>query len=71
MKIEDVVAYLSETRIIDLSKKVIPGRAEGPLDTGKRKYEIKPFTFPPGEIMHTIEMERGMDRCYLAKEGAE
>jgi kynurenine formamidase len=27
------------------------------LDTGKRKYEIKPFTFPPGEIMHNIEME--------------
>jgi kynurenine formamidase len=57
MRIEDVAAYLSEARIIDLSKKVTPGKAEGPLDTGKRKYEIKPFAFPPGEIMHNIEME--------------
>jgi kynurenine formamidase len=57
MKIEDVVEYVSQARIIDLSKKVTPGNASGPLDTGKRKYEINPFTFPPGEIMHNIEME--------------
>jgi arylformamidase len=57
MKIEDVIKYLSGWRIIDLSKKAIPGRAEGPLDTGKRKYEIHPFSFPPGETMHNIEME--------------
>ncbi|MBI5969166.1 MAG: cyclase family protein [Deltaproteobacteria bacterium] len=57
MKIEEIVKGLSRGRIIDLSKKVIPGRAEGPLDTGKRKYEIKAFNFPPGEIMHNIEME--------------
>jgi len=57
MRIEDVVEYLSQARITDLSKKVTPGKAEGPLDTGKRKYEIKPFAFPPGEIMHNIEME--------------
>jgi arylformamidase len=57
MKIEDIVRYLSHGRIIDLSKKAMPGRAEGPLDTGKRKYEIHPFSFPPGETMHNIEME--------------
>jgi len=57
MKIEDVAAYLSEARVIDLSKKVVPGKAEGPVDTGKRRYEIKPFSFPPGEVMHNIEME--------------
>jgi kynurenine formamidase len=57
MRIEDVVEYLSQARITDLSKRAIPGKAEGPLDTGKRKYEIKPFHFPPGEIMHNIEME--------------
>lgn len=57
MKIDDVVEFLSQARIIDLSKKVTPGKAEGPLDTGKRKYEIKPFPFPPGETMHSIEME--------------
>jgi len=57
MKIEDVAAYLSQGRIIDLTKKVEPGKATGPLDTGKRKYEIKVFSFPPGEIMHNIEME--------------
>jgi kynurenine formamidase len=57
VKIWDVVAYLSQARIIDLSKKAIPGKAEGPVDTGMRKYEIKPFHFPPGELMHNIEME--------------
>jgi len=57
MKIEEVGSFLSKARIVDLSKKVTPGNAEGPLDTGKRKYEIKMFTFPPGEIMHFIEME--------------
>jgi kynurenine formamidase len=57
MRIEDVAAYLSKARIIDLSKKVVPGKAEGPLDTGKRRYEIKTFVFPPGELMHNIEME--------------
>jgi len=57
MRIDDVVEYLSQARVIDLSKKVTPGKAEGPLDTGKRKYEIEPFPVPPGEIMHNIEME--------------
>ena len=57
MRIEDVVEYLLRGRIVDLSKKVTPGAAEGPVNTGKRKYEIHPFTFPPGEIMHEIEME--------------
>lgn len=57
MRIEDVVEYLFQARIIDLSKKVTPGAAEGPLDTGQRKYEIESFTYPPGEIMHNIEME--------------
>jgi kynurenine formamidase len=57
MRFEDVVEYFSQARIIDLSKKVTPGAAEGPLDTGQRKYEIKSFTYPPGEIMHNIEME--------------
>jgi kynurenine formamidase len=41
MRFEDVVEYFSQARIIDLSKKVTPGAAEGPLDTGQRKYEIK------------------------------
>jgi arylformamidase len=57
MNLEEIGGYLSNGRIVDLSKKVSPGKAEGPLDTGKRKYEIEKFTFPPGEIMHFIEME--------------
>jgi arylformamidase len=57
MNLENVGVYLSQARIVDLSKKVSPGKAEGPLDTGKRKYEIKGFTFPPGELMHYIDME--------------
>ena len=44
-------------RIVDLTKKVSPGRAEGPVGAGKRKYEIREFRYPPGEIMHFIDME--------------
>ncbi len=43
-------------RIIDLSKKLIPGEVIGPLGK-KRKLEIRSFIFPPGEIMHYIDME--------------
>jgi len=57
MNLKEVSAYLLNGRIVDLTKKANPGNAEGPLDTGKRKYELKMFTFPPGEIMHFIEME--------------
>lgn len=57
MNIEETTAHLARGRVVDLSKKVVPGNAEGPLDTGKRKYEIQMFTFPPGELMHNIEME--------------
>ncbi len=57
MKLEEIYSSLAKGRIVDLSKKVMPGKAEGPLDTGARKYEIKSFAFPPGEIMHMIEME--------------
>ena len=57
MNIEQIKAFLSSARIVDLSKKAVPGRAAGPFETGSRKYEITPFTYPPGELMHTIEME--------------
>jgi arylformamidase len=57
MTVEEIARFLSQARIIDLSKKVAPGQAAGPLDTGKRKYEITTFTFPPGELMHNISME--------------
>jgi kynurenine formamidase len=57
MNIEDVAAKLAQARIVDLSKKVSPGGAEGPVGLPPRKYEIKQFKFPPGELMHNIEME--------------
>jgi kynurenine formamidase len=57
MTLEEVVKHLAQGRIVDLTKKVSPGKAEGPVDTGKRKYEIKMFTYPPGELMHYIDME--------------
>lgn len=57
MNLEEAAEYLSRSRIIDLSKKVAPGNAQGPFETGNRKYEIDPFTYPPGELMHHIEME--------------
>ena len=57
MTLEEMAKNLAQGRIVDLSKKVSPGKAEGPVDTGKRKYEIKMFTYPPGELMHYIDME--------------
>ena len=57
MNIEDIATYLCQGEIVDLNKKVESGRASGPLDTGKRKYEIEVFAYPPGELMHNIEME--------------
>ena len=57
MNIEDVAVKLAQARIVDLSKKVSPGGAEGPVGLPPRKYEIKQFKFPPGELMHNIEME--------------
>jgi len=57
MRTEEIATRLLSGRVIDLSKKVMPGEATGPLDTGKRTYEIASFTFPPGEIMHNIHME--------------
>jgi kynurenine formamidase len=57
MKIEDLAAQLTRARIVDLSKKVSPGGADGPVGLPKRKYEISQFKFPPGELMHNIEME--------------
>ena len=44
-------------RIVDLTQKIVPGEAKGPLDTGRRRMEITPFHYPPGELMHRIQME--------------
>lgn len=57
METVELSAYLEKYRLVDLTKKVSPGKATGPVDTGARKYNIKPFVYPPGEIMHSIEME--------------
>lgn len=57
MNMEELWAHLSQARMVDLTKKVVPGGGEGPVGTGKRKYEIRRFTFPPGELMHYIDMD--------------
>jgi len=57
LKLEQICSSLMNGRIVDLTKKVSPGRAEGPVGAGKRKYEIREFRYPPGEIMHFIDME--------------
>ena len=57
MRIEDVATYLLKGRMVDLSRKVTPGEAEGPPGAPKRRYKIEVFTYPPGEIMHYIDME--------------
>ena len=50
-------AALASCELIDLSKRIEPGKATGPLGLGKRKYETKTFTFPPGELMTEVWME--------------
>jgi len=54
---EEVAAFLSRGRIVDLSKKVTPGNAPGAVGAPSRRYELEQFRFPPGEIMHYIAME--------------
>jgi arylformamidase len=55
--LEDLGYFLVNARVVDLSKKVSPGKAAGPFDTGARLYQIEPFVYPPGELMHRISME--------------
>jgi len=43
-------------RLVDLSETIVPGQVYGPLQD-KRRCEIRPFTFHPGETMHEIDME--------------
>lgn len=50
-------AALASCELIDLSKRIEPARATGPPGLRKRKYEAKPFTFPPGELMTEVWME--------------
>jgi len=52
-----LASALASCRVIDLSKKVEPGKVSGPVGLGPRKYELSYFTFPPGEVMTNIEME--------------
>jgi len=64
MRIDDVAKYLTNGRIVDLSLKVMPGRADSPFGAPARRYEVKQFDYAPmkvwngpGEIMHYIDME--------------
>jgi kynurenine formamidase len=55
--IAEAAAILTKGRIVDLSKKVVPGGAQGPPGAPARWYQIGQFTYPPGELMHYIAME--------------
>src|SRR5512135_1783098 len=57
MKMEAAAEILAQGRLVDLSKRVTPGNAEGPIGAPARRYEIEKFIFPPGELMHYIAME--------------
>jgi kynurenine formamidase len=57
VNLEQIGTYLARSRLVDLTKKVVPGKAKGPFETGSRLYEIEPFSYPPGELMHRIRME--------------
>ena len=48
---------LSRCRIVDLTKRLVPGAAMGPVGSGKRRLEIREFSYPPGETMHQVDME--------------
>ena len=43
-------------RLVDLSKKLVPGECYGPIGD-RRRLEIERFHFPPGEIMHYVNLE--------------
>ncbi len=55
--IEGAAAFLAKSRIVDLSKRVLPGGAQGPPGAPARWYQIGKFIYPPGELMHYIAME--------------
>ena len=55
--IAEAAAILTKSRIVDLSKKIMPGGAQGPPGAPPRWYQIGQFTYPPGELMHYIAME--------------
>lgn len=55
--IAEAVAILTKSRIVDLSKRVVPGGAQGPPGAPARWYQIGQFIYPPGELMHYIAME--------------
>ncbi|MBE0556962.1 MAG: cyclase family protein [Proteobacteria bacterium] len=55
--IAEAAAILTGGRIVDLSKKVLPGGAQGPPGAPARRYQIEQFIYPPGEIMNYIAME--------------
>lgn len=56
--IEQAVDVLfSKGRVVDLSKRIVPGGVSGPAGFPERRYEIELFSFPPGELMHYISME--------------
>lgn len=55
--IAEAAAILTGGRIVDLSKRVVPGGAQGPPGAPARWYQIGQFLYPPGELMHYIAME--------------
>jgi len=54
---ERLAELLASCRVVDLSKKVEPGKVFGRQGRGPRKYHLTRFTYTPGEIMHVVEME--------------
>jgi kynurenine formamidase len=52
-----LTAALASCRVIDLTKVIAPGKVTGPVGMGPRKYELRYFSFPPGERMTEIAME--------------
>jgi kynurenine formamidase len=52
-----LAAALACCQVIDLSKRIAPGEVTGPVGMGPRRYDLKYFTFPPGERMTEIHME--------------
>jgi kynurenine formamidase len=55
--VSKLASALMSCRLIDLTKPISPGKVAGPVGLGPRKYDLKYFSFPPGERMTEIHME--------------
>ena len=52
----NLASLMASCKLIDLSKRISPGRARGRDAEDNRKYSLSRLTFAPGEIRHEVVM---------------